>query len=86
MPRNWLGFEAFAMLPYDDPAWFEEMLETQCRAAERQLRYFGERGVPLDCIHFWEDISFENYLTCLRLRHEILGLGRAGLDCAVVCR
>ncbi|MBF0246244.1 MAG: hypothetical protein HQL31_13425, partial [Planctomycetes bacterium] len=28
-PRNWLGFEAFVMLCYDDPAWFEDMLETQ---------------------------------------------------------
>jgi hypothetical protein len=60
MPRNWLGFEAFAMLPYDDPEWFEEMLETQCRAAERQIRYFGDLGVPLECIHFWEDICFKN--------------------------
>jgi uroporphyrinogen decarboxylase len=60
VPRNWLGFEAFAMLPYDDPGWFEEMLETQCRAAERQIRYFGEQRVPLDCIHFWEDICFKN--------------------------
>ncbi|MEI6519279.1 MAG: uroporphyrinogen decarboxylase family protein [bacterium] len=59
-PRNWLGFEAFAMLPYDDPAWFEEMLETQCRFAEAQIRYFGEQGVQLDCVHFWEDICFKN--------------------------
>ncbi len=59
-PRNWLGFEAFAMLPYDDPEWFEDLLETQCRSAERQIRYFGEQGIPLDCLHFWEDICFKN--------------------------
>ncbi len=59
-PRNWLGFEPFAMLPYDDPGWFEDLIETQCRAAERQIRYFGEQQVLLDCLHFWEDICFKN--------------------------
>ena len=60
IPRNWLGFEAFAMLPYDDPDWFADILETQCLDAARQIRYFGERGIPLDCLHFWEDICFKN--------------------------
>jgi uroporphyrinogen decarboxylase len=59
-PRNWLGFEEFAMLPYDDPEWFDELIETQCRATERQIRYFGDLRVPLECIHFWEDICFKN--------------------------
>ncbi len=59
-PRNWLGFQAFAMLPYDDPEWFEDLLETQCHDAERRVRYFGEAGVPLDCLHFWEDICFKS--------------------------
>ena len=60
MPRNWLGFQEFAMLSYDDPDWFDDMIETQCLAAERQIRYFGELGIPLDCLHFWEDICFKN--------------------------
>ncbi len=58
--RNQLGFERFAVLPYDDPEWFDDVLETHCRSAQRQIRYFGELGVPLDCIHFWEDICFKN--------------------------
>ncbi len=32
------------------------------------------------------DVSFENYLTYLRLRHAILGLGRIAPDRAEVCR
>lgn len=60
MPRNWLGFMEFAVKPYDDPEWFEDMIETQCRAAEWQIRLFGENRVPLDGIHFWEDICFKN--------------------------
>lgn len=59
-PRNWLGFEPFAMLPYDDPDWFGDMIETMCRSAERQVRYFGELGIPIECLHFWEDICFKN--------------------------
>ncbi len=58
--RNWLGFETFAMLPYDDPDWFGDIIETLCRSAERQVRYFGEHGIPIECLHFWEDICFKN--------------------------
>lgn len=55
-----LGFMAFAMLAYDDPDWFDDILETYCRAAERQVRYFGQLGIPVECLHFWEDICFKN--------------------------
>ena len=58
--RNLLGFEEFAMKPYDDPEWFEDMVETFCRAAEWQVRLFGENRVPVDGVHFWEDICFKN--------------------------
>jgi hypothetical protein len=60
MPRNWLGFEPFLMLAYDDPQWLEDLVETQCRDAERTVRYFGDNGIPLDCLHFWEDICYKN--------------------------
>lgn len=59
-PRNLLGFEEFAVKPYEDPEWFEDMIETQCRAAERQVRFLGENRVPVDGIHFWEDICYKN--------------------------
>ncbi|MCF7853323.1 MAG: hypothetical protein K9N51_00885 [Candidatus Pacebacteria bacterium] len=58
--RNWLGFEEFAMKPFDDREWIEDMFETCCRAAEWQVRAFGKNGVPLDVVHFWEDICFKN--------------------------
>jgi uroporphyrinogen decarboxylase len=48
------------MLAYDDAGWYEDLLETQCRAAERQIRYFGGQNIPVDCLHFWEDICFKN--------------------------
>ena len=58
--RNLLGFEAFAMMAYDDYDLLEDMIEAQCRAAEWQVRLFGENQVPLDGVHFWEDICFKN--------------------------
>jgi uroporphyrinogen decarboxylase len=58
--RSWLGFVPFATLPYDDPEWLEDLLETACRSAERQVRLFGEHRVPVDVVHFWEDICFKN--------------------------
>lgn len=58
--RNLLGFEAFAMMPYDDPEWLEEMIETHFLAAEWQIKAFGENGIPVDVVHFWEDICFKN--------------------------
>ncbi len=59
-PRDLLGFNVFAMMAYDDPAWLEDMIETHARAAERQVRIFGERGAPAEGVHFWEDICFKN--------------------------
>lgn len=58
--REWLGFEAFAMMGYDDPAWLEEMIEARCLLAERAVRLFGENRVPLDGVHFWEDICYNS--------------------------
>jgi hypothetical protein len=58
--RDWLGFEAFAMLGYDNPEWLEDMIEVRCLLAERAIRLFGENRAPLDGIHFWEDICFNN--------------------------
>ncbi len=58
--RNLLGFEAFVMMAYDDPAWIEDMIEFQCLISERQVRLFGENHVPVDVVHFWEDICFKN--------------------------
>lgn len=58
--RTLLGFESIATLPYDNPEWFEDVVETFCRAAEWQVRACGENGVTADVIHFSEDMCFKN--------------------------
>ncbi len=58
--RNWLGFENFCLLSYDDPQWLEEMLEVCCQLAEWQVRVFGENQAPIETIGFWEDICYKN--------------------------
>ena len=60
MPRNWLGFEEFAVRQIEDPDALEDMVETCCRAAEWRIRSFGENGVAVDVVHFWEDICYKN--------------------------
>ncbi len=55
----------------------------QMIAAElERVRPAVERGgyIPALDHNCPEDVSFENYLTYLRLRHEILGLGTAPPD------
>ena len=59
-PRNWLGFEEFAVRQLTEPDFVEDMAETCCRAAEWAVRTFGESGVPVDVVHFWEDICYKN--------------------------
>lgn len=55
--RNLMGFEAFAMLPYDDPALLEEMVEALTRIKEAFLDRLPGR-IQLDMVHFWEDICY----------------------------
>jgi uroporphyrinogen decarboxylase len=58
-PRNWVGFENIGLLAYDDPALFEEIIETicacSCAALERALQQ-----VQPDFGAGWEDICFKN--------------------------
>lgn len=55
--RNLMGFEAFSMLPYDDPALFEEMVETLTRIKERLLDRLAGK-IKVDLVHHWEDICY----------------------------
>lgn len=59
-PRSGLGFREFAVLPYEDPEWFADMVDVQFRLAAWQIRVFGENRVPVEGIHFWEDICYKN--------------------------
>lgn len=57
IPRNLMGFERYATLPYEDPAWFEEITEAFALCALGVL----ERVLPrmqVDFAHGWEDICF----------------------------
>jgi hypothetical protein len=58
-PRNWAGFENIGVLAYDDPALFEEIIETICACGcaviERTLK-----DVTPDFGAGWEDICFKN--------------------------
>ena len=58
-PRNWAGFENIGVLAYDDPALFEEIIETicvcGCAMIERALK-----DVTPDFGAGWEDICFKN--------------------------
>ena len=56
--RNLMGFEAFAMLPYDDPGLFEDMVETLARLKDRFIdRIRG--NIQVDMVHHWEDICYK---------------------------
>ncbi len=58
-PRDWAGFENIGVLAYDDPALFEEIIETicvcGCATIERALK-----DVSPDFGAGWEDICFKN--------------------------
>jgi uroporphyrinogen decarboxylase len=56
-PRNLMGFEAFAMLAYDDPDLFEDMVETLTRIKHRRIDSLVGR-IQVDLVHYWEDICY----------------------------
>lgn len=56
--RDWMGVEAISYAVYDDPAWFEEMVETLTVCAEAVLRRQLQSGVAFDGCGFWEDMCF----------------------------
>jgi uroporphyrinogen decarboxylase len=56
--RNWMGFEAAAMLSYDDPELLREMVGTIADCAIGTLERLFAAGVTPDVLYFWEDICF----------------------------
>ncbi len=58
--RNWLGFEGFCYWLYDHPSLVEDMMETCTLLAEAAVNAFGQRNLPLEEVHFWEDICYRN--------------------------
>lgn len=56
--RTWMGVEAISYAVYDDPAWFEEMVETVCDLICWSLEKALEAGVRPDGCSMWEDMCY----------------------------
>lgn len=56
--RNWMGMENVSLVVYDDPAWFEEMVDaiTDCAISSLE-KIFRTRG-QFDGFGFWEDMCY----------------------------
>ena len=58
--RNWLGVVGLSYLTADDPALFEEMIETVAELCYQGTAAALATGITFDFGHFWEDICFKN--------------------------
>ena len=58
--RNWLGLVGSAYLQVDDPALFDEIIQTVGELCYRCTARVLEAGIQFDFGHFWEDICFRS--------------------------
>jgi uroporphyrinogen decarboxylase len=56
--RDWMGMENIALVPYDDPAWFEEMVTTQADLIIAVLGKLFATGAQFDGVSMWEDMCY----------------------------
>jgi len=56
--RNWMGLEAVSYLVYDDPAWFEKMVDTVAECIIGVLQRTLAEGGQFDACFLWEDMSY----------------------------
>ena len=56
--RNWMGLEQAALLIYDEPALFEEMIAAIADCACRTLAEIFRRGYRFDALYYWEDMCY----------------------------
>lgn len=56
--RNWMGVEAVSYVVYDDPAWFEEMVDTIADCVVGTLQRVFDAGVRPDACSMWEDMCY----------------------------
>jgi uroporphyrinogen decarboxylase len=56
--RNWMGLENVAMLMYDDPVLFEEMVTAVADCAFDTLQRFFDEGFRFDVFYYWEDMCY----------------------------
>lgn len=56
--RDWMGMENLALVVYDDPAWFEEMVATVADCVVATLRGYFAAGGQADACMMWEDMCY----------------------------
>lgn len=56
--RDWVGMVNLAYLQVDDPALFDEMIDTVGTLCYQVVKAALESGAKFDFAHFWEDICF----------------------------
>lgn len=56
--RDWMGLENLSYVIYDDPAWFEEMVETLADCFVGMLEHVFSTGGHFDGCHMWEDMCY----------------------------
>jgi hypothetical protein len=56
--RNWVGMEKLAYILYDDPAWFEEMVETVANCIIGSLTRILSTGAQFEACGMWEDMAY----------------------------
>lgn len=58
--RNWMGVEQVSYVVYDDPAWFEEMVETIADCVIGTLSRALETGGQFEACGMWEDMCYSS--------------------------
>jgi hypothetical protein len=56
--RNWMGMEKLSLVVYDDPAFFEEMIETVTDCIVGTLTRILETGATFEACGMWEDMAY----------------------------
>jgi uroporphyrinogen decarboxylase len=56
--RDWMGMENLSLVVYDDPAWFEEMVETVADCILGTLTRAIEGRARFDACGMWEDMCY----------------------------
>lgn len=56
--RDWMGMENLSLVLYDDPAWFEEMVDTLADLFVGMLEHVFSTGGVFDGCHLWEDMCY----------------------------
>lgn len=56
--RDWMGLENAVLVPFDDPAWFGEMVETLADCSIGVLSRVLETGARFDSCSMWEDMCY----------------------------